>query len=113
MLSKPKTIILAAGLALTFLFFISCAQRYPFFIQQPEFQAEEAGEGYPGIMLSIVCEDEYAQIRYTLDSSEPDELHGFIYESPIYLAAQELTVKAVAVRIGYDAGPVAEYHYVP
>ncbi len=95
----------------------SCAEDYPYFVQVPEFVVEkaqdESGEIYPGIMLSIVCDDEYATIRYTLDGSEPSESHGFVYSEALYLSSTELTVKAVAVREGYDAGPVAEYHYAP
>ena len=64
-------------------------------------------------MLSIVCDDEYATIRYTIDGSEPSESHGLVYDEPLYLSSTELTVKAVAVREGYDPGPVAEYYYVP
>lgn len=104
------------GLSLSVLL-ISCAEKYPYFVQVPEFEVEnaedESGETYPGIMLSIVCEDKNATIRYTVDDSEPSESHGLVYENPLYLSSTELTVKAVAVREGYDAGPVAEYHYDP
>jgi hypothetical protein len=93
--------------------FFSCAERYPYFIQQPEFIESDAGEDYPGIFLSIVCEDEYAQIRYTTDGSQPTSLHGLIYEEPLYLAAESTYIRAVAVRVGYDAGPEAEYQYEP
>ncbi len=99
--------------ALFSLLFFSCTERYPFFIQQPEFIETEAGEGYPGIFLSIVCEDEYAQIRYTIDGSQPTSLHGLIYGEPLYLAAQSVYIRAVAARVGYDAGPVGEYQYEP
>ena len=96
---------------------MSCAEKYPYFVQKPEFvekdAVDELGESYPGIMLSIICEDEYAEIRYTIDGSKPSESHGLVFEEPLYLCSTELTVRAVAVREGYDAGPVAEYHYEP
>lgn len=91
--------------------FISCSERYPFFIQIPEFIVIETEEGIPGIMLKIVCEDNNAVIRYTSDGSQPSEVHGLIYEEPLYLAANTVNIQAVAVRVGYPAGPLAEYHY--
>ncbi len=113
MLFRPGIRYLCAVSTLVSLLSFSCTERYPFFIQQPEFIETEAGEGYPGIFLSIVCEDEYAQIRYTTDGSQPTSLHGLIYEEPLYLAAQSVYIRAVAVRGGYDAGPVGEYQYEP
>ncbi|MDC7233684.1 MAG: chitobiase/beta-hexosaminidase C-terminal domain-containing protein [Spirochaetales bacterium] len=89
----------------------SCTERYPYFIQIPEFIEWEPEDGSGGIMLSIVCEDENALIRYTTDGSEPSDRHGLIYEVPLYLYAQSVHIQAVAVRAGYDAGPVAEYYY--
>jgi len=113
LLIKPVRCSFRAGIALLFLLLASCTEKYPYFIQQPEFQVSDAGQEYPGIFLTIYCEDEYALIRYTLDGSDPDKLHGLVYEEPLYLAAQSVTVRAVAVREGYDAGPVGEYRYDP
>lgn len=93
--------------------FISCSERYPFFVQIPEFIESELEEGVPGIMLSIVCEDEYAVIRYTVDGSVPSETHGLIYDEPLYLAENAVFIQAVALRVGYGAGPLAEYYYEP
>jgi len=110
-LFRPVRSSFWAGISLFILLITSCSDRYPYFIQQPEFQTSQAGAGYPGILLTIFCEDKYARIRYTLDGSYPDKLHGLLYEDPLYLAAQSVTVRAVAFREGYDAGPVAEYDY--
>lgn len=109
MLFRPIRCFWLAGFSLFIL--LACAEKYPYFIQQPEFLAEPAEDGYPGILLTIACEDEYALIRYTLDGTEPGKLHGLLYEEPLYLASRSYTVKAVAVREGYGEGPVAEYRY--
>ena len=70
MLFRSRIRIIEAGFALSCLLLFSCTERYPFFIQQPEFVESDAPEGYPGIYLSIQCEDEYALIRYTSDGSQ-------------------------------------------
>jgi Fn3 associated len=108
-----KSFIRMAAVLFILSFIISCSQRYPFFIQIPEFVVTETEEGTPGIMLNIVCEDENAVIRYTTDGSQPSEVHGLIYEEPLYLAANAVYIQAVAVRVGYPAGPLAEYYYEP
>ncbi|RDG30657.1 hypothetical protein DV872_15760 [Oceanispirochaeta sp. M1] len=110
---QNNTFIRAAAVLLILSFFISCSERYPFFIQLPEFVESEPGDDRPGKMLSIVCVDENAVIRYTIDDSTPSEIHGLIYEEPLYLAANTVHIQAVAVRVGYPAGPLVEYYYDP
>lgn len=113
MFRQSQNIIRIAIVLFILSFIISCSQRYPFFIQMPEFLISETEEGVPGIMLNIVCVDENAIIRYTVDGSTPSETHGLIYEETLYLAANAVFIQAVAVRVGYPAGPLAEYYYEP
>lgn len=88
-----------------------CYERYPFFIQQPEFSVSRPSDGQD--YLYIHCVDENAIIRYTVDGSEPDSHHGLVYNDPILLGAYPFSVKAAAYRTGYPAGPVVEFNYDP
>lgn len=108
-----QSIIRMATVLFILFFFNSCSQRYPFFIQIPEFVVTETEESVPGIMLNIVCEDENAVIRYTSDGSQPSEVHGLVYEESLYLVANSVFIQAVAVRVGYPAGPIAEFYFEP
>lgn len=113
-MKKIRQSLLGCAILLFLLFFLTaCYERYPFFVQAPEYNSSPLDDGQPGVMLSISCVDKNAIIRYTNDGSEPTNSHGAIYEDPIYLLNVEVLIKSVAVRYGYEAGPIAEYHYVP
>jgi hypothetical protein len=108
-----KRFILLSLLAVLFLFLIlSCYDRYPYFIQVPEFSISSSDEKSGGVYLSMSTPDEGFLIRYTMNSSDPSESFGALYEEPVYLT-EETGVAAVAYRVGYPAGPVARYYYDP
>lgn len=60
--------------------------------------------------VSIICSTEGAEIRYTIDGSNPTET-SLLYETPLHLT-QSTTVKAIAYKVGMVASAMAvgEYH---
>ena len=90
----------------------SCYDRYPYFIQEPEYSVSYPQDGTAGVYLTISTPDPECLIRYTLNEGYPSETYGTLYEEPIYLSEQ-CYVAAVAYRVGYPAGPVSYYEYDP
>ena len=90
----------------------ACYDRYPYFIQVPEFSLSYPEDGSAGVVITISTPDEKNLIRYTTDGSMPSESEGFLYENPVSLTTAT-TLRAVAYREGYPAGPVTEYYYDP
>ena len=87
----------------------ACYERYPYFIQKPQFSLNEQDGG---VYLTIYTPDGESLIRYTTDNSDPSETNGTLYESPLPLSEQTY-IKATAYRSGYPAGPISEFSYDP
>ncbi len=105
-------ISLYSVLILSLLLLISCYDRYPYFLQEPEFEAEALEEGGPGISLSMWTPDPECLIRYSVNDREASESYGILYDEPVILT--ELShVSAVAYREGYPSGPASYYNYDP
>ena len=98
--------------SLLLLLLFSCYDRYPYFLQQPEFGVSYPEDGSAGIYLSMSTPDRDCVIRYTIDDREPSESYGTLYEEPVYLTGLS-HVSAVAYRVGYPAGPTNYYEYDP
>lgn len=56
------------------------------------------------IMCELGCTTPGAEIRYTLDGTEPDEFSA-LYSTP-FTVASDMTVKARAYKTGYEPGPI-------
>ena len=69
-----------------------------------------AGTYFEEQTVSIACATEGATIHYTLDGTEPTESSP-VYSTPL-LIEETTTVKAMAVKEGYNNSPVAEATYV-
>ena len=59
--------------------------------------------------MSIVCNTEDATIHYTLDGSDPTE-ECPVYDAPLTIS-ETTTIKAVAMKEGYDDSDIAEATY--
>lgn len=69
----------------------------------------EAGTYFEEQTVAIACTTADATIYYTLDGSEPDE-NSEVYETPITVA-ESLTIKAIAMKEGYENSNVASAEY--
>ena len=108
---SSKISLIPAALVLLFLFF-SCYDRYPYFLQEPEFHASPLEDGSSGISLSMFTPDPECVIRYSVNDREASESYGILYEEPVVLT--ELShVSAVAYRVGYPSGPASYFNYDP
>lgn len=69
----------------------------------------EAGTYYEAQTVEIACSTADATIYYTLDGTEPDD-NSEVYETPITVA-ESLTIKAIAMKEGYENSNVASAEY--
>ncbi len=69
----------------------------------------DAGTYYEEQTVSIVCTTEDATIHYTLDGSDPTE-ECPVYDAPLTIS-ETTTIKAVAMKEGYDDSDIAEATY--
>ena len=69
----------------------------------------DAGTYFEEQTVAIACTTADATIYYTLDGSEPDE-NSEVYETPITVA-ESLTIKAIAMKDGYENSNVASAEY--
>ena len=66
-----------------------------------------------GTELTLTCATEGATIRYTMDGTTPDCLHGMIYGSSIMLyGKQDVTIRAIACADGYEPSEVVQWTYI-
>jgi len=72
-----------------------------------------AGQISSGTIVELYCATPGAVIRYTLDGSTPDCMHGLVYDgTPVILGGRStFTVKAIACADGYDPSDVAQWLY--
>jgi hypothetical protein len=61
--------------------------------------------------LILSCGDDNAEIRYTIDGSQPTITHGFTYSSPINIGST-MAVRAVAVKPGWLDSKVEAHTYI-
>ncbi len=81
-------------------------------VQTPIPSIPSGSQVEPGTELAISCATEGAVIRYTMDGTVPDCLHGYIYATPIILSGQQsVTIHAIACADGYDPSEMAEWVY--
>lgn len=78
-------------------------------VKTPTFSVEE-GFYTETKSVSISCETTEATIKYTIDGTTPSELNGLEYSEPISVE-QTTTIKAIAIREGYDDSEVATATY--
>ncbi len=69
-----------------------------------------SGEVPSGTEITLSCATEGASIYYTTDESEPSVKDELLYKSPI-LVNEPVTIKAMAVKDGYQNSAVATYAY--
>ncbi len=69
----------------------------------------EAGTYYEEQSVSIACATEGATIYYTLDGSDPSE-NSLVYSAPLDIN-QTTTIKAIAMKEGYNNSSIAEATY--
>lgn len=69
----------------------------------------EAGTYYEAQTVTIACATADATIYYTLDGTEPDE-NSAVYSEPIAVA-ESMTIKAIAMKEGYENSNVATAEY--
>lgn len=69
-----------------------------------------SGEVPAGTEITLSCATEGASIYYTTDESEPSVRDELLYKSPI-LVNEPVTIKAMAVKDGYQNSAVATYAY--
>jgi hypothetical protein len=62
----------------------------------------------PGEEIALKHYINGAQIKYTMDGSEPDSLHGTLYSKPFTISGSK-DVKAVAVKDGWYVSDVAKF----
>ena len=77
-------------------------------VATPEFSTA-SGEITADTEISIECATEDATIKYTIDGTEPAE-NGIIYTAPFTLN-EDATVKAIAIKDGYNNSIVASATY--
>jgi len=65
---------------------------------------------YPSQNVTLSCATAGAEIHYTLDGSTPNATYGLIYSTPISVTTTT-TIKAVAVKTGYDISGLATGTY--
>ena len=69
----------------------------------------ESGTYYEEQSVSIACATEGATIYYTLDGSDPSE-NSLVYSAPLDIN-QTTTIKAIAMKEGYNNSSIAEATY--
>jgi hypothetical protein len=69
----------------------------------------ESGTYYEEQSVSIACATEGATIYYTLDGSDPSE-NSLVYSAPLDIN-QTTTIKAIAMKEGYNNSSIAEASY--
>lgn len=69
----------------------------------------EAGTYYETQEVTIACNTADATIYYTLDGTDPDE-NSAVYSEPIAVA-ESMTIKAIAMKEGYENSNVATAEY--
>jgi len=69
----------------------------------------EAGTYFEEQTVAIACSTADATIYYTLDGTEPDE-NSAVYSEPIAVA-ESMTIKAIAMKEGYENSNVATAEY--
>ena len=69
-----------------------------------------SGEITADTEVSIECTTEGATIKYTIDGTEPSAENGIIYTKPFTLN-EDATVKAIAIKDGYNNSAVATATY--
>ena len=69
-----------------------------------------AGTYFEEQTVSITCTTDNATIHYTLDGSDPTE-ESPVYEAPLTIS-ESTTIKAIAMKEGYDDSDIAEATYV-
>ncbi len=69
----------------------------------------DGGYYYTDQTVSITCETEVAEIRYTMDGNDPDE-SSLLYSNPINVSLGT-TLKAKAYKTGWIASEVASAYY--
>ena len=69
-----------------------------------------SGEITADTEVSIECTTEGATIKYTIDDTEPSAENGIIYTKPFTLN-EDATVKAIAIKDGYNNSAVATATY--
>ena len=70
----------------------------------------EAGTYYEAQEVTIACSTADATIYYTTDGTEPDE-NSAVYSEPIAVA-ESMTIKAIAMKEGYENSNVATAEYI-
>ena len=70
----------------------------------------EAGTYYEAQEVTIACSTADATIYYTTDGTEPDE-NSAVYSAPISVA-ESMTIKAIAMKEGYENSNVATAEYI-
>lgn len=70
----------------------------------------EAGTYYEAQEVAIACSTADATIYYTTDGTEPDE-NSAVYSAPISVA-ESMTIKAIAMKEGYENSNVATAEYI-
>ena len=82
-------------------------------VQMPTASVPSGATVVPGTGVSLSCATEGAVIRYTMDGTTPDCLHGYIYNgTPVLLSGTDhATIYAIACADGYDPSDVAQLLY--
>lgn len=76
-----------------------------------DFVVAGLGIAFSKKQIHITCEMEDARVRYTTDGSNPGIDNGIEYTSP-FLPDTDCTVRAVALRDGYNPSDIASFVYV-
>lgn len=79
-------------------------------VSAPEF-APLAGIYYEPIQVSITSQTPEAQIRYTIDGSQPSETNGDLYTGPVNIS-ENTTFRAIAFKEGMTTSQVTSANYV-
>jgi hypothetical protein len=81
--------------------------------QAPEPSVPDGSVVLLGAELSLACATEGAVIRYTLDESTPDCLHGLVYNGvPLGLYGdQNVIIRAIACADGFEPSEVVQWTY--
>ncbi|MGC9452631.1 MAG: PA14 domain-containing protein [Oceanipulchritudo sp.] len=83
----------------------------PDFTSAPAFSPRGGSFEYP-VTISISSESPGAEIRYTLDGSEPSPTHGIVYTSP-FLVSTDTEVRAIATAAGLNPSVTVSEFYQP
>ena len=75
------------------------------------FKVADVTFSYENFQLTLATETEGAQIRYTLDGTDPTPTTGNVYSAPLDLT-EDCTVKAIATAEGWTSSEVTTYQFV-